>query len=98
MAGAKTQHDVTLKQQIAQAHSYFICCCYLLLSVPARAAGSCPACICSDGICMCSVFKRMEQRQSSAKDPADRSALKKLARRLRTVHDELKEYDTVLEW
>ena len=46
----------------------------------------------------CSVFKRLEERQSLAKEAADRSTLRKLARRLRTVHDELAEYDMLLEW
>ena len=46
----------------------------------------------------CSVFKRLEERQGSAKEAADRSTLRKLARRLRTVHDELAEYDMLLQW
>lgn len=54
-------------------------------------------CAC-DALDLCSVFKRLEERQSSAKDAADKSTLRKLARRLRTVHDELAEYDTLLQW
>ena len=44
------------------------------------------------------MFKRLEERQSSAKEAEDRSKLRKLARRLRSVNEELTEYDTLLQW
>ena len=51
-----------------------------------------------DALDLCSVFKRLEERQSSAKEAEDRSKLRKLARRLRSVNEELTEYDTLLQW
>ena len=47
--------------------------------------------------CCCSVFKRLEERQKSAKDSADKTALRKLNRRLRAVHDELADYELLLQ-
>ena len=44
------------------------------------------------------MFRRLEERQAAAKDPADKSAMRKLARRLKTVHDELAEYSELLQW
>ena len=49
-------------------------------------------------MCSSRVFRRLEERQVSAKDPADKSAMRKLARRLKTVHDELAEYSELLQW
>lgn len=45
---------------------------------------------------LCSVFERIEQRASNDPDKASKTALRKLGRRLRSVHDELAQYTQLI--
>ncbi|CAL8466136.1 g5672 [Coccomyxa elongata] len=44
-----------------------------------------------------SVLERLDDRMAAEANPSDKSKLKKLARRLRSVHEELKEYSELLQ-
>lgn len=46
---------------------------------------------------MHSVFERLDARVAAEGEFSEKSKLKKLARRLRTVHEELKEYSELLQ-
>ena len=45
---------------------------------------------------LCSVFDRLEQRMAAETEASEKSALRKLARRLQAVHAELLEYSDLL--
>ena len=45
---------------------------------------------------LCSVFERLEQRMAAETEATEKSALRKLGRRLQDVHKELQEYSDLL--